>query len=115
MMSEHCQIIQQHEDLEGLTILKVVKYCSSLYLKLSHPEQPETIFLVTLEGGMAWDTDYLEIREDAPSDDIMVELDLLSREQYEKLQEAQELAYEQELLARKQEQYERLKKELGYV
>lgn len=114
-MSDHYRIIQQLEDLEGLTILKVAKDCSRLYLKLSSPEQPETIFLATLEGGMVWDTDYLEIHEDAPTDDILVELDLLSREQYEKLQEAQELAYEQELLARKQEQYERLKKELGYV
>lgn len=114
-MSEHCQIIQQLEDLEGLTILKVIQNCSRLHLKLSHPEQPETIFLVTLEGGVAWDVDYLEIREDAPSDEILVEFGLLSREQYEKLQEAQELAYEQELLARKKEQYEKLKKELGYV
>lgn len=114
-MSEHCQIIQQLEDLEGLTILKVVEYCSRLHLKLSSSEQPETIFLATIEGGMAWDADYIAIREDAPSDDILVEFGLLSREQYEKLQKAQELAYEQELLARKKEQYEKLKKELGYV
>ena len=115
MMNKHCKVITQLEDLEGLTVLKVYNYCSKLHLKLSHPNQPDTVFLATLEGGMAWDVDYLEIREDAPSDEILVEFGLLSREQYEKLQEAQDLAYEQELLARKKEQYESLKKELGYV
>lgn len=114
-MSKHCKVITQLEDLEGLTVLKVYSYGSKLYLKLSHPNQPDTVFLATFEGGMAWDVDYLSMCDFAPSDDVLVEFDLLSKEQYEKLQEEQERIYQEERLANQKALYEELKKELGYV
>lgn len=113
-MSEYpeFEVIQNWEDLLGKTIVKLEKWGETVYLRL---EQNGQAYIATLQGGAAWDSDYLSLLECIPSDDVLVELDLLASEEFARRREEEARIYEEQLLEQRREQYERLKKELGYV
>lgn len=106
------ELIRNWEDLAGKTIVKLEKWGGIVYLRL---EQNGQAYVTTLQGGAAWDSDYLDLLEDIPPDYILVELGLLTPEEFARRQEEQERIYQEERLAKRKALYEDLKKELGYV
>lgn len=107
---EVVNIIENAEEMIGKTIVKVSHSRNTVHLLL---KDDSGLFIASLEGGSFYDSEYIKFDDTPVTIEVLVEFELISKEEMERIYKEEENRYEVIRIAHMKQQYEHLKDVLG--